>query len=176
MKYLRLLAIFFVAAAATSCSDKKSSTDGQGASADYSAFMGEQAVASAANIDSLALEADFLEPAQGAEVLVGLSEIARHEDAAKSGKRLEYMRKYVDTYDILTGRGEEFRQAIADASEASHINLKEIYLKYVDALGNEAGGDVIETEEPAAAAPAAKEESAETPAETQPAAADSVQV
>lgn len=149
MKYLRLLVILFVAAAATACSDKKTSADSHDAAADYSEFMGEKAVASAANIDSLALEADFLEPEQGAEVLIGLSEIARHEEAAKSGKRLEYMRKFVDTYDILSGRGEEFRQAIAAVNESAHINLKQIYLNYIDALGAEAGGDVLESEESA---------------------------
>lgn len=177
MKYLRLLAIFFLAVTATACSDKKTSSDGQVATADYSEFMGEKAVASAANIDSLALEADFLEPEQGAEVLVGLSEIVRHEEAAKSGKRLEYMRKFVDTYDILSGRGEDFRQAIAGVAESARINLKEIYLKYIDALGAEAGGDVLESEEPAdngGSAPKAAPSEEDAPA-TDAAPADSVQ-
>ena len=162
MKYLKLLAVIFVALAATACSDKKTSADGQDNLADYSEFMGEKAVASAANIDSLALEADFLEP---------------HEEGAKSGRRLEYMRKFVDTYDILSGRGEDFRQAIADATESAHVNLRQIYLKYVDALGVEAGGDVIESEEAGEASVASTK--TETPDESaaEPAAAvpDSVQ-
>lgn len=177
MKYLKLLVVIFVALAATACSDKKTSADGQDNLADYSEFMGEKAVASAANIDSLALEADFLEPRQGAEVLIGLSEIARHEEGAKSGKRLEYMRKFVDTYDILSGRGEDFRQAIADATESAHVNLRQIYLKYVDALGVEAGGDVIESEEAGEASVASPkaETSDESAAEPAAAVPDSVQ-
>lgn len=149
------------------------------ASIDVSEFKGQKALGSAATIDSLALEADFLTPEQGVTVLVGLSEIAKNEEMKqKPEKRLEYMRKFIDTYDILSDRGDEFKQAIANSTASTGINLTEIANRYRDVLNDEADGYTLEGEEgtgttttaaPSASAPKADTEESKTPEAEQPA-------
>ncbi|MCM1348386.1 MAG: hypothetical protein NC338_03160 [Firmicutes bacterium] len=169
MKQFKIVLLSALVLSLASCSGGKTSSgsaDGNGA--DYASFMGQNALASAATIDSLALEADFLTPQQGVSVLVGLSEIARNEQGPSgSGKRLEYMRKYLDTYDILMDRGDEFKEAIAGATASAHVNLSEIADKYRDILNEEADGSSIEDEADGgttSVAPVAKTDSASTAA------------
>lgn len=153
MKLHLIIPAAAIAMAAASCSGG----DGKGnastvATIDVNDFKGQKAIASAATIDSMALEADFLTPEQGVTVLVGLSEIARNEEMKQSpDKRLEYMRKFLDTYDILSDRGDEFKQAIASAKASTGIDLPAIADRYRTVLNDEADGSAVETEEGAGA-------------------------
>ncbi len=178
MKLLNILVVAALAAVSLSCSDKKTSGNSTETSIDVSEFTGSNAVASSSKIDSLALEADFLTPEQGVNVLVGLSEIVKAEqEKGKSSKKLEYMRKYIDTYDILADRSEEFRQTLAEAGSTTGIDLAAIFRQYREVLSNEADGTAIEGEDGGTtqvAAPA-KADSSEVKAESvSPAPADSV--
>lgn len=149
MKLHLIIPAAAIAMAAASCSGG----DGKGnastvATIDVNDFKGQKAIASAATIDSMALEADFLTPEQGVTVLVGLSEIARNEEMKQSpDKRLEYMRKFLDTYDILSDRGDEFKQAIASAKASTGIDLPAIADRYRTVLNDEADGSAVETED-----------------------------
>lgn len=149
MKIVNTFLIVGLLSLATACSNGKSTDSAANVNPiDVSEFTGSNAVASVAMIDSLALEADFLTPEQGVSVLVGLSEIVKNEQAkGASGKKLEYMRKFMDTYEILQGRGEEFASAIANAKASAHIDLPAIASQYSDILNNEADGSAIEGEE-----------------------------
>lgn len=167
-----------------SCSgDKKNNVTVVELDETLAAFQGANAVNSIKTIDSLALEADFITEEQAVAVLMGLSEIAKAEEAKGSkGKKLEYMRKYVDTYDILTDRGQEFKDAIEDAKVNYHVDFAAINNQYRDVLNVEADGVSIEGEgdggvtDAGTAAPAAPDSTrkAEEPATPAPAPADSV--
>lgn len=180
MKMKHSLLIGFSAIVFAACSGGKSeSTTNSVEAIDVTQFTGQNAVASSSTIDSMALEADFLTPEQGVSVLVGLSEIVKTEEG-KGGKKLEYMRKFLDTYDILSGRGDEFKSAIANARMSTGIDLPAICEKFSDVLSEETGGGAVEGEEEttnSVAAPAKPAEETdqtpESPAET-PAAADTV--
>lgn len=128
MKLITSISISALALSLIACSGNNNESSSAATSQDYSAFTGSNAVASAATIDSLALEADFITPEQGVGVLIGLSEIVKNEQAVgSSSKKLEYMRKYIDTYDILVGRSDEFKTAIGDARATAHVDLPAIF-------------------------------------------------
>lgn len=146
MKSFSILTIFLGALALASCSGNNTSGGSSVVSeSDISAFSGNNALAASATIDSLALEADFLNPRQAVSVLLGLNEIVKAEQAkGSSGKRLEYMRKYIDTYDILSDRGEEFTEAFDEVKLRHHIDFAAICKSYRDTLADEADGSAIE--------------------------------
>ncbi|MDE6100233.1 MAG: hypothetical protein K2G01_04245, partial [Paramuribaculum sp.] len=140
-----LLAGFSAVIFAACSGGKTESTANSVEAIDVTQFTGSNAVASSATIDSMALEADFLTPEQGVSVLVGLSEIVKTEEAkAKGGVKLEYMRKYLDTYDILSGRGDEFKSAIENARRSTGVDLPAICSRYADILSDETGGGAVE--------------------------------
>lgn len=147
MNLSRLVLPFFSALVMFSCSSN-SKQSGESSQIDVGDYMGEHAVASAATIDSLALEADFLTVRQAVSVLVGLSEITKAEESKGSqGRKLEYMRKFIDTYEILMGRGDDFREAIEDSKATAHVDLPGIFARYRDTMASEAGGEAIEGED-----------------------------
>lgn len=134
-----------LASAACACSGNKSGNTETAETIDLSSFTGSNAVASAGTIDSLALEADFLTPEQGVAVLAGLSEIVRAEEAeGNRSKKLEYMRKYIDTYDILVNRSEDFTSEFDRLKSAAHINFAALFAQYRDILSSEADGTSVE--------------------------------
>lgn len=148
MKLITSISVSALALSLITCSENNNESSSAATGQDYSAFTGSNAVASAATIDSLALEADFITPEQGVGVLVGLSEIVKNEQAGgSSSKKLEYMRKYIDTYDILVGRSDEFKTAIDEARSTARVDLPAIFEQYRDILNGEADGSVIEGEE-----------------------------
>lgn len=176
MKHSLLMGFSAIVFAACSGGNSESKTNSVEA-IDVTQFTGQNAVTSSSTIDSMALEADFLTPEQGVGVLVGLSEIVRSEEA-KGGKKLEYMRKFLDTYDILSGRGDEFKSAIANARMSTGIDLPAICGKYSDVLSDETdGGAAVEGEDEttnSVAAPSKPADASDSiPAETS-AAADTV--
>lgn len=134
-----------LASAACACSGNKSGSTETAETIDLSSFTGSNAMASAGTIDSLALEADFLTPEQGVAVLAGLSEIVRAEEAeGNRSKKLEYMRKYIDTYDILVNRSEDFTSEFDRLKSAAHIDFAALFAQYRDILSSEADGTSVE--------------------------------
>lgn len=184
MKIIKILLVVFGAVAMTACSGKSSNGATSIVSdSDIESFTGGNAIAASATIDSLALEADFLTPRQAVSVLIGLNEIVKAEqEKGKSGRRLEYMRKYIDTYDILSDRGEEFSDAFDEVKLRHHIDFAAICKSYRDILSDEADGSTVEdgagalTDEAPAAqkadtaktAPVELPEPKQTPADPQP--------
>lgn len=160
--------------AASACSNSKSdSTQAQIEAIDVSQFTGSNAVSSSRTIDSLALQADFLTPDQSVGVLVGLSEIVKNK---QGNERYEYMRKFVDTYDIISSRGDEFAQALSSSKSSTGIDLPAMFAQYRDVLNDEAddGTTFEDGDQGATNVPTQKESPAETKTEETPAPADSV--
>ncbi len=163
----------------TACGGSKNDNSSTTTTIDLSAYTGANAVASATTIDSLALEADFLTPYQGVAVLTGLSEIVKSEqEKGKKGLKLEYMRKYVDTYDILMSRSESFTNELESTMRGTGINFRDLFTQYRDVLSAEADGTSIEdggagTTEIKSATPAA-DSTATAKSETPAAAADTI--
>lgn len=173
MKRIILPAAVCVMLIAASCSNSKTqSSDSQVETIDVSQFTGSNAVDQAHTIDSLALQADFLSADQSVTVLVGLSEIVKYK---QGNERLEYMRKYLDAYEILTSRGDEFVQAITSSKSATGIDLPGLFSSYHDVLNNEADdGTAFEDGDQGATSVEKKADSVEKKAEAPAAPADSI--
>lgn len=145
MKLTGTITAIILAATLTACGGSKNNNSATTATMDLSAYTGDNAVASAATIDSLALEADFLTPEQGVAVLTGLSEIVKAEQTkGKKSLKLEYMRKFVDTYDILMSRSEQFTDEFENAVRNSGMDFRGLFTQYRDVLSSEADGTSIE--------------------------------
>jgi len=173
MKHKEILVAVLTMLTAASCSNSKSgSSQTQVETIDVSDFTGNNALSATRSIDSMALQADFLTSQEGVSVLVGLSEIAKSK---QGNERLEYMRKYLDTYDILTSRGDEFAQAIASSKSSTGIDLQSIFNQYRDTLNEEDDGTTFEDDDqPTTTVPETPSEPKEEETE-QPVPADSVQ-
>lgn len=175
MKYTAIIPAIVLLMSVSACGNNKSGSANDVQPIDVSAYTGGNALSAIAAIDSLAMEADFLSPEQGVTVLVGLSEIVKRREG---NSRLEYMRKFVDTYDILINRGDEFSRAILSAKASTSIDLPALFDQYRDVLNEEADGSAIEGEEsPVTDAPAVSakpDTSAARSAKPAPAPADSV--
>jgi len=145
MNFTRALSISLFAAVLTACGGNKNENNDSESTVDLTSFTGTNAVASASTIDSLALEADFLTPDQGVAVLAGLSEIVKAEEAKGRGnQRLQYMRKYVDTYDILVSRQEDFTEEFNRLIRTTGYDFRGLFNRYRDVLSSEADGTSIE--------------------------------
>lgn len=146
MKAISSFFIFLGSVALASCSGSgNSATSSKVSESDFATFSGQNAVAASAVIDSLALEADFLSPNQAVSVLLGLNEIVKSEQSGrKSKKRLEYMRKYIDTYDILSDRGADFVEAFEEVKNSHNIDFAAICKSYREILSDEADGSAVE--------------------------------
>ncbi len=143
MNFTRALSISLFAAVLASCGSNKNENNDSESTVDLTLFTGTNAVASASTIDSLALEADFLTPDQGIAVLAGLSEIVKAEES-KGTLKLQYMRKYVDTYDILVSRTEDFTEEFNRLARTAGYDFRGLFNRYRDVLSSEADGTSIE--------------------------------
>ncbi len=98
-------------------------------------------------IDSLALMADDLTPAEASQVLLTYMRI--REDARKAGnekRELETMRKFVDVYDIVLGaNGADMRETFERiARHNPHHNFEAAAKEYRELLSNYASGSGVE--------------------------------
>lgn len=145
MNFTRALSISLFAAVLAACGSNKNKNNDSESTVDLTSFTGANAVASASTIDSLALEADFLTPDQGIAVLAGLSEIVKAEESKGKGTmKLQYMRKYVDTYDILVSRTEDFTEEFDRLARTAGYDFRGLFNRYRDVLSSEADGTSIE--------------------------------
>lgn len=180
MKTSRILLIAILAPTIAACSGNKSGNAESSEHIDLTPFTGNNAMTSAGTIDSLALEADFLTPEQGVAVLTGLSEIIKVEQAeGKKSKKLEYMRKFIDTYDILRDRSEDFTSEFENAARSAGIDFAALFAQYRDVLSSEADGTAIEsgglpTTQTTADTQSSDSTSTKKPAPTEEAPADSI--
>lgn len=96
----------------------------------------ELAHAPSSVLDSLALNADDLTPAQAVNLLLGYVDIQKNATSFRT--KIITMRKFVDVYDIVMNNyGDEFRSVIRKAADRDNgVDLKEISLEFRDKLAN----------------------------------------
>lgn len=143
-----ILACAVIATILTSCGGGKN-----GVSEDKQVLEIEQAAESFSGsrgemqIDSLALMADDLTPAEASQVLLIYMRI--REEARKAGNEkrdLETMRKFVDVYDIVLGaNGAEMRETFERiARHNPNHNFEAVAKEYRELLSNYASGSGVE--------------------------------
>lgn len=123
---------------------------------------GEGSRAISNRIDSMALEADDLTPAEAVQVLVAY--IRLHEQTKQEGNAqadMEILRKYVDVYDIVTSVGGDEMRSTFDklARRDSRYNLAVVAKEYRSILADYADGVATEEENSAPQAATAQTDS-----------------
>ncbi|MDE7025336.1 MAG: hypothetical protein K2O88_05580 [Paramuribaculum sp.] len=100
--------------------------------------------APASVLDSMALNADDLNPQQAIDLLTGYVQIYRNSSSNRT--KAVTMRKFVDVYDILISNyGDDFRNAVSQAAN-EETNLRDISQEFRSKLSgyDEASGMVYE--------------------------------
>lgn len=107
----------------------------------------EEASFTTNQIDSLALNADFLSAFDAMGVLTGYMHQVNANKGIANSANLPTMRKFVDVYDIVSNNlGDEFAETVARLSSSHGIDLRQTYLLYREALADFADGTSVESE------------------------------
>ncbi len=147
-KYLFVFAMAFVM---ISCGHRQKDKDIDMELVELETAVNESSNTAISNIDSLAMMADELSPAEATKVLVTYMRI--HEKASAAGdtrRDLETLRKYVDFYDIvMSANGDEMRLAFEKlAARRQNVDIIASAKQYRELLADYASGSAIEESAP----------------------------
>lgn len=147
MKKIVFLSAIVAMGLLVACSGKKNSTpaDDEIVELEQQLSDAHQSNSAISQIDSLALMADDLTPAEALKVLITYIHVAQEaKEAKKSNLEMETMRKYVDVYDIVMGanRSEMTKAFESFAKRNANYNVMATAKDYRERLSSYADGSV----------------------------------
>lgn len=148
MKKIVFLGAIIAMGLLVACSGKKNSApaDEEIVELEQQLNDSKQSNSAISQIDSLALMADDLTPAEALKVLITYMHVAQEaKEANKSKLELETMRKYVDVYDIVMGanRSDMTKAFEKFAKRNANYNVIATAKDYRERLSNYADGSAV---------------------------------